>query len=123
MAFTKYFFERVNAAYMHPDATIIPALSTEECKSCESLQSTVEGYVARGHRMESTPTAPITGLKMRSPLPVERVMVQFTLTQNAVDVVDASGKSIDKQAQGQRSQIAVLVWREGRWFMNGLAAA
>lgn len=123
MAFARYYFEQVNAAYRKPDAAIIPALSTSECKSCDSLQGTVQGYVSQGQKATSAPTAPLTNVKMRVALPAARVMVAFTLTQNAMQVVDGSGKVVETQQKKQREQIAVLVWREGRWFMNGLAAA
>ncbi|KGN36338.1 DUF6318 family protein [Knoellia subterranea] len=123
IAFVRFFFETVNAAHRAPDTTLLPPLSTNECKSCTSLQATALEYATKGHRAESAPTAPLSALRMRVALPADPVMVEFTLTQNKTSVVDKAGNIVDSQERKQRSQIAVLVWKEGQWFMNGLAAA
>ena len=122
IAFVRFWFEQVNTAYTKPDATLIPAISLTTCKSCTDIAGEPREYVALGHRMSTRPIEPLTNLRILGGGVDGDRRVSFTLTQNAVQVVDSTGKSVDTQPAAEGTRLALVSWKEGRWYLAGLAA-
>jgi hypothetical protein len=79
-------------------------------------------FAAKGQRAQPGPFKPLTNLKSLGRDSEGQYRVGFTLAQNAVSIVDASGKVVDTQKAESAKRVA-LISREGeRWVMEGLAA-
>lgn len=121
IAFVRFWFDQLNIAYTKPDASILPALSTDECTSCRNLEAEPARYVKLGHKMQGPPTAPLRNLRVTDGAPAGRQFVRFTLMQMSVRVQDASGKIVDTQTAKTFERVAILSWEGSRWKLNGLA--
>ena len=122
MAFLRFWFEQVNVAYTKPDATIIPALSTAECKSCANLAEEPIEYEAKGYRMAPAPGLPLADMQSLGTSPDGKTRISFTLSQRSVQVVDPAGKVIESQKGNTVKRVALLAWEGDKWLMDGLAA-
>ena len=120
-AFVRYWFEQLNIAYTKPDVTIIPALSTPECKSCAALQESPVEFAKMGQRMASAPVAPLTEVAISPSSPTGQKWVTFTLKQLPVPVLDKSGKETDRQEAKSGRKIASVLWKGGQWKLHGIA--
>lgn len=124
-AFVRFYFDQVNSAYRNPSeasAGRILQISANDCKSCSAGAADVQGLAKAGQRLASPAFAPLTSISAQKVSGAE-IRVSFTMSQTDADVLDAQGVAVDKQTAKSQRQIASVVWREGSWLMNGLAAA
>lgn len=66
--------------------------------------------------------APLSGVTAEK-VSATNYRVSFTMSQTDAKVLDASGKVVDNQVAKSQSQLAAVVWKDGSWHMDGLAAA
>ena len=123
MAFTRFWFEQVNIAYTKPDPTLIPALSTGSCKSCADIAGEPREYASKGQKMAAPPIQPLSDVRVLPGATEGSLRVSFTLTQNAVNVIDDSGAVVAQEPAAKGTRVALVLWKGGQWFMDGLAAA
>jgi hypothetical protein len=105
------------------DPSLVTALSTPSCKSCVGIAGEVQELKSKGQRLSSAPLAPVSHLAIASGATEGQRRVQFTLTQLAANVVDASGAVVDSQEAGTVHRLALVSWKGDRWVMEGLAEA
>ncbi|MDU0314395.1 DUF6318 family protein [Phycicoccus sp. M110.8] len=115
-AFVRYFVEQSNKAWTEPDAGLLPPLSDSGCLSCQALQRTAAGLVAKKQRYRS---APLTLSKVAALPggPAGQQYVRVIGTQNRVDVVDASGKVVSTDQKKPVALTASAVWRGKTWLV------
>lgn len=124
-AFVRFYFDEVNAAYLRPSdftANRILQISTSTCKSCAAGAADVRSLAQAEQRLAKPAFAPPADIQTQK-LTATSYRVSFTMSQTNADVVDASGKVVDNQVAKSQAQLAALVWEEGSWHMDGLAAA
>lgn len=125
MAFVRFYFNEVNSAYRAPaegTADRITQISTNDCKSCIAGANDVRSLGKAGQRLASPAFAPLTGVSAQKVTDTQ-FRVTFTMTQTDAQVLDANGAVVDNQVAKSQGQIASVVWRDGSWRMDGLAAA
>ncbi|MFW5471090.1 DUF6318 family protein [Knoellia sp. CPCC 206435] len=122
MAFVRFWFDQVNTAFMTPDPKLIPQLSSPTCRSCSNLADNPVQYAAKGHRVTPAPFKPLVDIKSMGADPLGQHRVSFTLSQNAVTVVDSTGVAVEKQKASSAARVALLSRKGDQWLMEGLAA-
>ncbi|WP_211254680.1 DUF6318 family protein [Knoellia aerolata] len=122
IAFVRFWFDRVNEAFMTPNPSLIPALSSPSCRSCSNLADNPVQYAAKGQRVKPAPFKPLRDVKSLGADSLGQYRVSFTLAQNAVSVVDSSGKVVESQKASSAVRIALLSRKGEQWVMQGLAA-
>ena len=124
-AFVRFYFEEVNAAYLAPSessAKRILQISTSTCKSCAAGAADIRSLSQAKQRLAEPAFAPLSGVTAEK-VSGTSYRVSFTMSQTDAKVLDASGKVVDNQVAKSQSQLAAVVWKEGSWHMDGLAAA
>ena len=124
-AFLRFYFEEVNAAYLTPTestANRLTQISTSTCKSCSAGAADVRSLSRAGQRLAGPAFAPPSDITTQK-VTDTNFRISFTMSQTDAKVIGAGGKVVDTQIAKSQSQIAALVWEEGSWHMDGLAAA
>lgn len=122
VAFVRFWFEQVNIAFTTANPAVITLLSTSDCKSCSSLAESPAEFAAKQQRAKPSPFKPLTNVKSLGKDPDGQYRVSFTLAQNTVSVLDASGKVVDTQQGGSAKRVALVTRKGEQWVMRGLAA-
>jgi hypothetical protein len=121
----RFYFAEVNAAYLAPSeasAARIIQISTSTCKSCAAGAADIRSLSKAGQRLAKPAFAPLSEMTTQK-VSDTNYRVAFTMSQTDAQVLDANGKVVDKQVAKSQSQLAALIWEEGSWRMDGLAAA
>ncbi|WP_268766037.1 DUF6318 family protein [Knoellia sp. Soil729] len=124
-AFVRFYFKEINAAYLAPSeeaADRILQISTDACRSCAAGSADIRSLSEAGQRLATPAFAQMPDVTAQK-VSDTNYRVSFTMTQTDAKVLDGSGKVVDKQVAKSQPQLAAVVWEEGSWRMDGLAAA
>ena len=117
-AFARFYVEQSALAWTTPDASLIEGLATARCATCDSLASTARDLEAKGHRYNTTPVKVAALTKFRGG--GEEWVFDADLREQAVKVVDASGKVISESPAKRLKPAIAVIWREGRWWLDAI---
>jgi hypothetical protein len=120
-AFARYYFDRLNAAFVDPAASSVAALATTRCMSCENFSASIKGMAARSERLDRAPYSIAAAVELPDSVPAQRVF-SIVIAQAETRTMKADGASTLNKAE--RSTAEILVRREGTgWKIDGLANA
>ena len=112
-AFVRYFFARLNRAYMVPDSGLLTSIATPNCLSCVTYDRTAAEYVAKGYRYDR-PAADVLEVSLASdPAPPGGHVFDVVVHQQPAQVRDASGAIVDT-IKDLRTVLAVQVVFDGQ---------
>jgi Family of unknown function (DUF6318) len=119
-AFVRFFIDRVNYAWMTPEAGVIEALGDPGCLSCAALEKTAVGLVKAKTKYAATPID-VKDLHPVSGAPSGQQYLKATLVQNRVNIVDPRGKTVSTDPKLTAGRTFALVWKEGEWSVYDIA--
>ena len=119
-AFVQVFVDRINAAYSTADATLIGAISEKGCLSCKSLQADVSSLAAKGQRYASDALTFKSAIAIGG-APKGQQHVRLFMTQNRIEVVDASGRVVRTDPAKPLKSTVGLIWEGSHWLVFGMA--
>ena len=122
VAFVKFYFDQVNAAWSLPDATLLPPLADEVCGTCDNYESTASQLLSSGTR-SATPTLELLDVRAIDGAPLGQVFVAFTIHQLGAKVVNAEGATVSESPEKNLPTDATVIWTEGSWRMYAIARA
>lgn len=119
VAFVRFYIDQVNKAWTTPDATLLPPLSEEGCKSCAGIQQTAASFARKGFHYDTQPLT-IISITARQHSEPPRIWVDAELRQNQANEVDHTGVVSTPHPADQASRVIVVIWQEERWLLYGI---
>jgi hypothetical protein len=119
-AFVRFYVGQTNVAWTVPSTSVLPPLSDEGCKSCDSLQSTARDLQSKGQRYVSDPVS-IVDVAAFSGAAAGRQYVRARLQQHTVNVVDGAGRVVLTDPAKALTRTVEVTWKEGRWLLYDMA--
>lgn len=121
-AFARYYFDRLNAAFMDPGGVSIRELADASCTTCTNLDSSVHQFARDGQRTLSRPYQLGPSSELPESTPRARAFGML-LTHPRTTIVDRAGRAIRSEPRQVRG-IEILVRRSGAsWIVADVALA
>ena len=118
----RFFYEQMNTAFSRSDASIITALSNDECTACSNYVKALESASRDGESIRGDSFA-VTDVAV-PPLQALGTIAEVSGVTPAREVVGASGDVIKTLKSDGRFHVQVAVkWLEGRWLVSGIRLA
>ena len=119
-AFVRYFFDQMNVAFRTSNASLIDALSTPACTTCNNYEKALEAAKQKGHFL-SGPSFAITAVAA-SPPDARGSTADVIGKIPARDSVDAAGKVLAHLgAQPRFYFLVTVIRRDGSWVVDDIA--
>ncbi|CAN7248869.1 DUF6318 family protein [Knoellia sp. LjRoot47] len=119
IAFATFFITEADRAFVTVDSGVVQALSAASCENCKvSVDAVAELKAAQERQVR-----PSLKIKATNPLPgatADQREVQVQTQDQAVDIVDRSGKVVDTTEAGQSVYRTRLAWVGSGWTMAEL---
>jgi hypothetical protein len=119
-AFAKYYFGQLNQAFRAGDPRILNQLALPSCATCSAFSEAVNSLEGKGRTYGGDLVIVRYATALEFTPQSRRVLVD--LSQQAVPILDRSGKKIDQTPTGKAAFVATLTYRE-RWVIRRLQKA
>jgi hypothetical protein len=121
-AFVRYFIDRVNYAWMTPEAGVIDALSQPACKSCADLERTARELLSDKQRYDR-PAAAVDSVTALSPGDDGHQTVLFVGAQTESNIVNSMGNVVSTDPGQPSRRVFVLEWCSTHWCVSRIGDA
>ncbi len=119
-AFVRYFFDQMNVAFQTSNASIIDALSTPACVTCNNYESSLRAALKNGHFL-SGPSFEVTAVAA-SPTDSAGSSADVVGKIPARDSIDGTGKVLQHLPAKPRFYfIVTVIRRSATWAVNDIA--
>lgn len=119
IAFVKFFIERSSQAWQEADPEVLTPFVSSTCKSCEFLVDRATKLRTEGHHYAGDVVTVTRATVLGSKNPT-KMLVDTTIAQHAVSIVDASGRVVDSDQAKTLTRLIELTWGDGRWSVSGI---
>ncbi|MHA3836602.1 DUF6318 family protein [Terrabacter sp. AAH1] len=117
-AFSRHFFDSLNRSAVTADPSLLEDLFSPNCKTCVAMRDSVADLRTQG-RHHAGPTIRILSVSTSSFVDEKRVIL-IGVDQRAVDVLNSSGKKVDRTLAARGTFAASLDFTDGHWVVSRL---
>jgi len=119
VAFVKFYYDRMNAAWSGPQPSLLEGLSTADCGTCSNLTQRAKDLNAAGQKT-SGPASNIVNPVVVEGATTSDVFVDYVYEQQPVSVLNPGGAPATQLSARTIALRALLHWRDGRWYMAAI---
>ncbi|WP_420804908.1 DUF6318 family protein [Arsenicicoccus bolidensis] len=118
-AFTRYFIDQVNVAWMQPRPGLIPQLSSPNCQACNALEKVSLNLATQNQRFKGAPVV-VRSAQYEGDTDQNLAIVRITGEQSATAILGANGQVVSPQRQAPMSRQVLLRESPNGWRVDSM---